>query len=65
MLTWEEARRYHPNQRGIHQRQGEILSVLARFEGQDRKYHDQLLKEDLMIYVGEGDLSVAPPGGFP
>lgn len=60
MLTWTEARRYHPNQRGIHQRQGQILSICARFEGQDRKYHDQLLREDLMIYIGEGDLSAGP-----
>lgn len=60
MLTWEEARRYHPNQRGIHQRQGEILSMMARFEGEDRKYHDQLLSDDLMVYIGEGDLSAGP-----
>lgn len=60
MLTWEQVRRYHPNQRGIHQRQGKILSILARLEGRDRKYHDQLLAEDLMLYIGEGDLSAGP-----
>ncbi|MDK2887259.1 MAG: hypothetical protein PWP72_136 [Thermoanaerobacter sp.] len=27
MLTWEQVRRYHSNQRGIHQRQGQILSI--------------------------------------
>ncbi|NLU49263.1 MAG: hypothetical protein GXX09_02470 [Syntrophomonadaceae bacterium] len=60
MLTWEEIRRYHPNQKGIHQKQGKALSVLARFEGRERKYHDQLLSEDLILYVGEGDLSLGP-----
>lgn len=65
MPTWEEMRRYHPNQRGIYHRQGEILSVLARFEGCDRKYHDQLLAEDVMVYIEDGDLSFGPQPDSP
>ncbi|HPT77398.1 MAG TPA: HNH endonuclease [Defluviitaleaceae bacterium] len=57
MLTWQEARRYHNNQKGIHQRGGQILSICASFSGEKRKYHDELLSEDLMIYIGEGDLT--------
>lgn len=60
MLTWQEAKCYHPNQRGIYQRWGEIISICARLTGEDRKYHDQLRAEDLMLYVGEGELSVGP-----
>ncbi|MGI9862919.1 hypothetical protein SDD30_16195 [Moorella naiadis] len=57
MLTWEETKRYHPNQRGIYQRQGQIISIFACFVGEDRKYHDQLLTKDLMLYIGKGELT--------
>ncbi|MCG0276724.1 MAG: HNH endonuclease [Thermosediminibacteraceae bacterium] len=61
MLTWQEARRYHPNQKGIHQRQGQILSICASFIEKKQKYPDQLLSEDLMIYIGEGGLTQPQP----
>lgn len=61
MLTWQEARRYHPNQKGIHQRQGQILSICASFIEEKQKYPDQLLSEDLMIYIGEGGLTQPQP----
>lgn len=38
---------------------------MARFIGEDRRYHDRLLAEDLMLYIGEGDLSARPQQDTP